>query len=279
MNARQSAIDYEAIKIRQRSTWSSADYTVVGATLQITGEQLCETLDVAAGERVLDVASGSGNAALAAARRGAVVTASDYVTGMLDRTRTRAIAEHLTVALREADAEALPFADGAFDVVLSTFGAMFTPRQERAMSELLRVCRPGGRVGLTTWTPDGFVGRMFTVIGRYVPPPAGLRSPLEWGTKQRVGELFGTAVDSIGAHPRQFVFRYRSTRAWLETFREHYGPLRTSFAALDSVQRSALELDLLALADAHNTSGGTALRIPSEYLEVFAVKARAARAA
>jgi len=263
--------DFEAIKTRQQGTWSSGDYDVIGTTLQITGETLCEAVDVAAGERVLDVAAGNGNATLAAARRGGEVTASDYVPALLEGTRARALSEGLTVELREADAEALPFGDSTFDVVLSTFGVMFTPNQERSAAELVRVCRPGGRIGLTNWTPEGFIGQMFKIVGRYAPPPAGVRSPLEWGTEARLTELFGTNVQSLEVQRRDFVFRYRSAEHWLDAFRTYYGPTHKAFAALDDAGQTAFERDLLALANEHNTAPG-ALRIPSQYLEVVAVR-------
>jgi SAM-dependent methyltransferase len=272
MHTTSTGIDFEAIKTRQQGTWSSGDYAVIGTTLQLTGEMLCEALDVAAGERVLDVAAGNGNAALAAARRGCEVTASDYVPALLEGTRARAAAEGLTIAVKEADAEALPFDDGTFDVVLSTFGVMFTPDQERSASELLRVCRPGGRVGLTNWTPEGFIGQMFKVVGRYAPPPAGVRPPLEWGTEARLAELFGTEVLTLEVQRREFVFRYRSAEHWLDTFRDYYGPTHKAFGNLDAAERSAFEHDLLTLAREHNTSITGALRIPSEYLEIVAVK-------
>ncbi len=266
--------DLDAVKARQHRAWSSGDYAVISSTLQITGELLCETVDIAAGERVLDVAAGNGNTSLAAARRGAVVTAADYVPALLERTRARAAADGLSVDVREADAEALPFADASFDVVLSTFGVMFAPRQEQVMAELLRVCRPGGRIGLANWTPDSFVGRMFRVMGRYVPSPEGVRSPVEWGTRARVGALFGTDVESIAVREREFVLRYRSAQHWLDTFRDWYGPTHNAFAVLGPADRIALERDLVALAEVHNTSEAGALRIPSEYIEVIAVKPR-----
>jgi SAM-dependent methyltransferase len=208
MTATSPTIDYDTIKTRQRDTWASGDYAVIGTTLQIVGENLCEAVDVAAGERVLDVAAGNGNASLAAARRGCEVTASDYVTALLDGTLARAASEGLTIEAREADAEALPFPDASFDVVLSTFGVMFSPNQEHAAAELLRVCRPGGRIGLANWTPAGFIGQMFKTVGQYVPPAAGISSPLAWGTESRLAELFGTEVQSLDAPRRHFVFRY-----------------------------------------------------------------------
>lgn len=273
MSTTATTTDFEAIKNRQQATWSSGDYAVIGTTLQITGETLCEAVDVAAGERVLDVAAGNGNAALAAARRRCEVTASDYVPALLDGTRARATAEGLTIDVREADAEALPFADATFDIVLSTFGVMFTPHQERAAAELVRVCRPGGRIGLANWTPDGFVGQMFKIVGRYAPPPAGVRSPLEWGTEPRLAELFGSNVRTLDVQRRHFVFRYRSAEDWLDTFRTYYGPTSKAFAALDSAGQAAFEDELLTLANEHNSGGTGTLRIASEYVEVVAVKA------
>jgi SAM-dependent methyltransferase len=264
--------DFETIKTRQQATWSSGDYAVIGTTLQIVGESLCEAVDIAAGEQVLDVAAGNGNATLAAARRGGVVTASDYVSTLLDGTRARAAAEGLTIDVREADAEALPFADASFDVVLSTFGVMFTPNQERSAAELARVCRPGGRIGLANWTPEGFVGQMFKIVGKYAPPPAGVRSPLQWGTDERLAELFGSDVRTLDVPRRNFVFRFRSAQEWLDTFRDYYGPTHKAFASLDGAGQEAFAQELIALANAHNTST-TTLRIPSEYVEVVAVKA------
>jgi ubiquinone/menaquinone biosynthesis C-methylase UbiE len=268
-----TTVDFEAVKSRQQITWGSGNYAVIGTTLQITGESLCEAVDVSAGERVLDVAAGNGNASLAAARRGCVVTASDYVGALLDGAAARAASEGLHIECREADAEALPFPDASFDVVLSTFGVMFTPNQERSASEMLRVCRPGGRIGLASWTPSGFIGQMFKTIGRHVPPPAGVRPPLEWGTEARLAELFAGA-QSIDAQVRQFVFRYRSARDWVETFRTYYGPTLKAFAGLDAAAAKALEADLLELADAHNTATDGTLHVPSDYLEVVVAPAR-----
>jgi SAM-dependent methyltransferase len=264
--------DFEAIKTRQQGTWSSGDYSVIGTTLQITGEMLCEAVDVTPGEQVLDVAAGNGNASLAAARRGGEVTASDYVPALLEGTRARAVSEGFSIETREADAEALPFADASFDVVLSTFGVMFTPNQERAAGELARVCRPGGRIGLANWTPDSFVGEMFKVVGRYAPPPAGIHSPLEWGSRARLDELFA-GKGTVDAHERQFVFRYRSAEHWLAAFRDYYGPTHKAFAALDDEGRAGFTRDLLALADEHNTSTAGALRVPGTYLEVVVTRA------
>jgi SAM-dependent methyltransferase len=275
MTTLTAAPDLAAIKARQQRTWASGDYATIATPLVPMAEQLCETVDLHAGDRVLDVAAGTGNAALAAARRACDVTATDYVPALLERARERAAAERLTIAVQEADAEALPFPDGAFDAVLSVLGVMFAPSQERAASELLRVCRPGGKIGLASWTPDGFVGQMFRVIGRYVPPPAGLKPPPLWGTEARLRELFGDAVSSLRVIRRHHVFRYRSPEHWLETFRTCYGPMLTAFDALDAAGQERLAGDLLELAQRFNDSGDQTLAAPSEHLDVVAIKSRA----
>jgi ubiquinone/menaquinone biosynthesis C-methylase UbiE len=259
--------DLEAIKARQRATWSTGDYSVIGTTLQIVGETLCEAADISAGDRVLDVACGNGNAALAAARRFAVVTGVDYVPALLERARARAAADGLTLDLREADAEALPFDDGSFDAVLSTFGVMFTPDQARAARELLRVCRCGGRIALASWTPDGFIGKVFRTIGGHLPPPAGLRSPAAWGTEERLAELFGGAGREIRTARRQYAFRYRSAAHWLDLFRTWYGPVHRAFGSLPPSAQAALERDLTDLLESMNVARGRALVVPSDYLE------------
>jgi ubiquinone/menaquinone biosynthesis C-methylase UbiE len=263
-------IDLATVKARQQGAWSSGNYAVIGTTLQIVGETLCEAVDVLAGQRVLDVAAGNGNASLAAARRGADVTATDYVGALLDGTSARAVSEGLRIHCREADAEALPFPDDSFDVVLSTFGVMFTPDQERSASELIRVCRPGGRIGLANWTPTGFGGQMFKIVGRYAPPSAGVRSPLEWGNEARLGELFSGAT--VATTLRQFVFRYRDTADWVETFRTYYGPMHKAFKAIDATTAADFERDLVALGNGANTAPGS-FRVPSDYLEVVVTKA------
>ena len=262
--------DFTALKQRQQATWAAGDYAIIGTTLQIVGESLCEAVDLRAGERVLDVAAGNGNASLAAARRWADVTATDYVEALLDRARERAAAERLPIRIQEADAEALPFADGSFDVVLSTFGVMFTPDQEKAASEMMRVCRTGGRIGLANWTPDGFIGQLFKTIGRYVPSPAGVKSPALWGTQARLQELF--AGHDVGTAPRTFTFRYKSPEHWLGIFRTYYGPTHRAFAALDGDQQEALRSDILGLLTRFNRGGNDTLIVPSDYLEVVVSK-------
>ena len=260
--------DLAQFKARQRAAWSSGDYAVVGTTLQIVGEELCEALDLRAGQKVLDVAAGNGNASLAAARRWCQVTATDFVPGLLARAGERAGADRLEVTLREADAEALPFPDGSFEAVVSTFGVMFTPNQERAAAELVRVCAPGGKIGLASWTPDGFIGQLFGTVGRYVPPAAGLRSPALWGTRARIAELFGPDAESIQASLRNFTFRYRSAEHWLDVFRTYYGPVLKAFASLDADGQGALAGDLLALIHRLNRSGDSTMVVPGAYLEV-----------
>jgi SAM-dependent methyltransferase len=264
--------DLTAIKARQQGAWSAGDYAVVGTTLQIVGEELCEALDLRAGQGVLDVAAGNGNVSLAAARRWCDVVATDYVPALLDRARERAQAERLSIAFQEADAEALPFADESFDVVVSTFGVMFTPSQDRAAAELLRVCKKRGKIGLANWTPDGFIGQLFKTIGKHVPPPAGVRSPALWGKRERLDELFGQKAASIQATQKHFVLRYRSPEHWLDVFRTFYGPVLKAFAALSPDARGALEEDLLRLLGEHNRSDDDTMVVPSEYLEVVIIR-------
>lgn len=263
--------DFAAIKQRQQATWAAGDYAVVGTTLQIVGELLCEAIDLRAGERVLDVAAGNGNASLAAARRFAQVTSTDYVPALLERGRERAAAERFDIAFQQADAEALPFADGAFDAVVSTFGVMFTPNQEQAAAEMLRVVRKGGRIGLANWTPEGFIGQLFKTIGKHMPPPAGVKSPALWGTEARLAELF--PGQQIKDSPQIFNFRYKSPAHWLEIFKTYYGPTNRAFAALDAEKGAALEADIVALLNRMNRGGADTLIVPSEYLEVVVTKA------
>jgi SAM-dependent methyltransferase len=260
--------DLSAVKGKQQAAWASGDYAVIGTTLQIVGETLCEALDLRAGQRVLDVAAGNGNATLAAARRWADVVSTDYVGALLERARARASAEGLAVQFEQADAENLQFKDGEFDVVLSTFGVMFTPNQEKAASELARVCKPGGKIGLANWTPASFVGEMFKVMGRYIAPAAGVKPPPLWGTEERLRELFGSRIATLQAPRRNFVFRYRSPKHWLDTFRTYYGPTHKAFGALDAGKQEALTEDLLGLAQRFNTATDGAMVVPSEYLEV-----------
>ena len=262
-----ASFDLTAIKSRQQKAWSFGDYAIVGVTLQIVGETLCETVDLRSGQRVLDVAAGNGNATLAAARRFAEVTSTDYVGSLLERGRERATADRLPVAFREADAEALPFADASFDIVLSTFGVMFTPNQQRAADELIRVCRPGGKVGLTNWTPEGFIGQLFKTIGKHLPPPFGVQSPSLWGNKSHLDKLFGSRA-GIAAQSRNFVFRYKSPEHWVDIFRSYYGPVVKAFEALDATAGAALEADVGALLEKFNVADDGTLVIPSEYLEV-----------
>lgn len=260
--------DFSAVKQKQQAAWSAGDYAVIGTTLQIVGEMLCEALDLRAGERVLDVAAGNGNATLAAARRWCDVVSTDYVGALLERGKARASAEGLAVRFEEADAENLPYADASFDVVLSTFGVMFTPNQERAASELARVCRSGGRIGLANWTPSGFIGELFKLIGRYIPPPTGVKSPSLWGTEERLRELFDANVGTLQAVRQNFVFRYRSPQHWLDTFRTYYGPVQKVFNAVGAAQQEALAADLIRLVQRFNRATDGAMVLPSEYLEV-----------
>ncbi len=274
MNVQTAAcrsIDLAAIKSRQQVAWGSGDYAMIGTTLQIVGEMLCEAVDLRSNQRVLDVAAGNGNATLAAARRFADVTSTDYVGSLLERGRERAEVERLPVSFQEADAEALPFADASFDVVLSTFGVMFTPNQEQAASELVRVCRPAGKIGLANWTPESFIGQLFKIIGKYIPPTPGVKSPALWGDKAYLDTLFGSNV-TIAAASKNFVFRYKSPKHWVEVFRGYYGPVVKAFVALDPEAREALEADIYSLLAKCNVAEDGTLVIPSEYLEVVITK-------
>jgi ubiquinone/menaquinone biosynthesis C-methylase UbiE len=259
--------DYDGIKQRQQATWASGDFGRIGVTLQIVGESLCEAANVSSGERVLDVAAGNGNASLAAARRFADVLSTDYVPALLEQGMRRATADGLNMRTQVADAENLPFEAGSFDVALSTFGVMFAPDQAKAAAELLRVVKPGGRIGLANWTPDGFIGELFKTIGKFVPPPAGLTSPAAWGTETRLVELFGPKAMHIHTTRKQFVFRYLSAEHWIDEFRSYYGPTHKAFAALDEQGQQALHAALLELLARHDRGQG-ALVVPADYLEV-----------
>jgi ubiquinone/menaquinone biosynthesis C-methylase UbiE len=258
--------DLTAVKAKQQAMWASGDFAVIGTTLQLVGELLCEAVDLRAGERVLDVAAGNGNATLAAARRFGVVTSTDYVPALLDGGRRRAEAEGAVVTFEAADAEALPYPPASFDVVLSTFGVMFAPEHAQAAGELMRVCRPGGRIGLASWTPDGFLGQLFRAVAKHVPPIPGVRSPLLWGTDAHLRELFAGAA-AIEHTVRQFAFRYRSPESWVEVFRAFYGPVHKAFGALDAGGQAALEADLLALLRAADRGGAAGLVVEADYLE------------
>jgi ubiquinone/menaquinone biosynthesis C-methylase UbiE len=264
--------DLNALKTRQHAAWSSGDYAVVGTTLQIVGEQLCETLDIRAGQKVLDVAAGNGNATLAAARRWCDVVSTDYVASLLERGRSRAEADGLSVEFKEADAEALSFGNGVFDVVVSTFGVMFTPNQDSAAAELLRVCKSGGKIGMANWTPEGFIGQLFKTLGKYLPPPPGAKSPALWGTEARLAEMFGASASAIKSERRDFMFRYRSPEHFLDVFKSYYGPMLKAFAALDETNQQALRKDLLALIASMNRAQDGTMVVPSEYLEIVILK-------
>ena len=265
-------LDLEALKKRQQAAWSSGDYAVIGTTLQLVGEQLAETCDLLADERVLDVAAGTGNASLAAARRGARVTSTDYVGSLLERGGQRARAEGLEIAFQVADVEALPFDDASFDAVLSTFGVMFAPDHAKSAAEMARVCRPGGRIGLANWTPEGFIGQMFKVLGKHMPPPAGAQPPSLWGTESHLLSLFGERAAGIAATKRIFNFRYRSAAHFIDVFRTWYGPVHKAFAALPAEGGAALEKDLGELLNRLNRAGAGSLVVPGEYLEAVVTR-------
>ncbi|MBA4108389.1 MAG: SAM-dependent methyltransferase [Leptothrix sp. (in: Bacteria)] len=260
--------DFGAIKQRQQATWASGDYATVGTTLQIVGEMLAEAVDIRADERVLDVAAGNGNVTLAAARRFAQVTSTDYVQALLDKGRQRAEAEDLKVRFEVADAEALPYADASFDTALSTFGVMFAPDHATAAREMLRVVRPGGRIGMANWTPEGFIGQLFKLIGTHVAPPAGVRSPSLWGTDAHLADLFGPRLRDLRIERKHFHFRYRSAEHFLQVFRDFYGPTHKAFAALDAAGQNALARDITTLLNELDTGRGRGLVVPSQYAEI-----------
>jgi ubiquinone/menaquinone biosynthesis C-methylase UbiE len=267
-----SGPDLGAIKVRQQQTWASGDFAVIGGLIVLVAEQLCETADLHAGWRVLDVATGSGNAAIAAARLGCTAVGVDYVPSLLERGRERAAAERFEIELVEGDAEALPFPDDSFDAVTSVFGCMFAPDHARAAAELLRVCRPGGTIALASWTPEGFIGELFRTVSAHVPPPAGLQSPLLWGTEAHLRELFGERIASLEVAERTFTFRFRSAEELVAVFRSWYGPTLKAFEALEGPAQEALEADLVALVRRFDRLGTDAVAIPATYTEAVAVR-------
>jgi len=269
-----AASSLEAVKAKQQAAWASGDYSVVAAQIMPMAENLIDAADMPAGARVLDVAGGSGNAAIAAARAGCDVLCTDYVPSLLERARERAAAEHLDIELQEADAEALPFDDASFDGVTSVVGVMFAPDQERAAAEMLRVCRPGGTIALASWTPDSFVGDVFRLVGSHVPPPPGVKPPGLWGTEERLQELLGSGLASMGAVRRMFVFRYRSAEAMVDTFRDFYGPTHKAFGALSEEEAGTFYDEFVELVRRHDRRGEPdgPVAVPSTYLEVVATR-------
>jgi SAM-dependent methyltransferase len=267
-----STLVLDGIKATQQKIWSSGDYGAVAAIIHPIAERLVQAADLSAGSTVLDVATGTGNAAIAAARCLCRITGTDYVPELLARGRERAAAEHLDVEFTEGDAEALPFDGSTFDAVISVVGAMFAPDQERTAAELIRVCRSGGTIAMANWTPDGFIGQWFRTLGRRVPPPPGIRAPVEWGSEPRLRELFGDAVTELRVTPRDFVFRYASPEAFVDYSRANYGPTLKAFQALDDDGGKQLYANLVDLAARHDVSTDGTLRIPSTYVEVLARK-------
>jgi ubiquinone/menaquinone biosynthesis C-methylase UbiE len=268
------AVDLEAVKQVQQQIWSEGDFAKIGELAMIVGEELCEAVDIIPGERVLDVACGPGNTAMAAARRSwEKVIGLDYVPGLLARARERAEGERLDISYVEGDAENLPFDDASFDVVVSTFGAMFAPNQQRTASELLRVCASGGRIGMANWAPEGYVGQMFATNTKHAPPPPGVDPAILWGTEERLRELFGDAISDLRIEPKDMILRYRSFDAWLEWFRTWFGPMRMAYARVGPQGEEALTSDLRELVERFDRGGGRAMIVPATYLQVVAVRA------
>ena len=266
-----TTIDYEAIKEKQRTAWETGDYPRVGVTLQIIAEELAEVADVRPGQRVLDVACGQGNAAIAAARRFADATGVDYAANLLVQGRERAAAEHLEVTFTEGDAERLPFPDDHFDATLSTVGVMFAPNHQRAADELVRVTAPGGRIALASWTPRSMVGELFRTIARWAAPPAGVGSPMLWGTEEHLAELFGDRVEWTALEKREYVMRYRSPEHYSEWFRLYYGPITRLAGTLSGPDLERFADDVAAVARKYNRSGDATVSAPAEYLEAVGV--------
>jgi SAM-dependent methyltransferase len=263
------AIDLEAIKRRQQATWASGDFSVVAPRVLFAAELLCEAADLQAGWRVLDVATGSGNAALGAARRGCATVGVDYVPALLDRGRLRAQAEHLSVEFVQGDAEKLPFENASFDAVLSIYGVMFAPDHRRAAGELARVCRPGGRIGLAIWTPGGYIGEMFKVMSRYISPTPGLTPPVRWGDESHLRDIFGGAIKGIRSHARTAVMRFQSAAENIAFFRTYYGPTLRAFESLSPDRQGALTADLTELIGKYDRNKAKVgpIAIEAEYLE------------
>jgi SAM-dependent methyltransferase len=261
-----AVVDLAAVKVRQQAMWASGDFSVIGVTLQIVGETLCEAVDLEAGSRVLDVACGNGNAALAAARRFCDVTGVDYVPELLRNAAERARGERLDIKWVEGDAERLPFEAASFDVALSTYGIMFALDQQQAAHEILRVVKPGGKIGFANWTPEGFIGQLLQTVGRHVPPPPGVASPIYWGSPARLEELFAGAR-SIRTERRNFVFRYRSAEHFIDIFRRFYGPTFKAFGTLDAAGQARLGAEIAEVAAKFNRQPGSFV-VPGEYLEV-----------
>jgi ubiquinone/menaquinone biosynthesis C-methylase UbiE len=265
-------IDLDAVKQRQQQLWAAGDFSMIATQATLVGELLCEAVDFRPAQRVLDVGTGSGNTALAAARRGADVVAIDFVPALLERGRERAAAERLTIAFQEGDAEKIPFPDTSFDAVLSTFGAMFAPNQEKTARELVRVCCPGGKIGITNWTPEGFAGQLFRTIAKFVSPPPGLKPPTLWGTEDGLRSLLGDHVNSLQIARRYHMFRHRSPESWQEYHRRFFGPTMKAFEALDPKNQEALEAEIIAIIRQRNRSGDGTMVVPGEYLEVVAIR-------
>lgn len=266
------APDYEKWNQRLNASWSCADYARIGVTLQITGEELVELADFIPGSKVLDVAAGNGNASLALAHRFCNVTSTDYVQSLLHKGKIRAEAEELDIAFQVADAQNLPFDDGAFDGVISTFGAMFAPDQQSTAAELIRVCKPGGKIALASWTPLGFVGRMCHTIGSHMSAAPGFRAPANWGREEWIKEHFSAASSSISIVWKQYNFRYCSPSHYLEFFRTYYGLCRKAFEKVGPEGEKLLADDILGLVDQFNVAKDGTVCIPSDYAQVVIVK-------
>ncbi|HYJ18009.1 MAG TPA: class I SAM-dependent methyltransferase [Burkholderiales bacterium] len=264
--------DFSAVKAQQQKTWSTGDFAVIGWNTVYPGELICEAVGLRAGQKVLDVATGSGNAALSAARRGCEATGIDYVPALIGRARERAAAERLPARFEVGDCEDIPFPDGSFDAVLSVYGSIFAPDAEKAAQELVRVCKPGGKIGMSNWTPAGFWGQTFGLVGKYLPPPPGVRPPAEWGTEKRLKELFGASTASMKITERSALFRYQDSQHWIRVFSTYFGPIMRALATLQEPRRAEFLKELDDILNRFNKSGDDTLVVSADYLEVVAVK-------
>ena len=264
--------DFSAIKAQQLKTWSTGDFAMIAWNTVYPGEMLCEAVELRAGQKVLDVATGSGNAALSAARRGCEATGIDYVPALIDRARERAVAERVPARFEVGDCEEIPFPDNTFDAVLSVYGSMFAPDTEKAAQELVRVCKPGGKIGMSNWTPDGFWGQAFGLVGKYLPPPAGVRPPSEWGTEHRLRELFGKSTSLMKIDRRSALFRYHDSKHWIRVFSTYFGPIMRVLDTLQDPKRAEFLKELDATLNRFNRSGDSTLMVSADYLEVVIKK-------
>ena len=266
------SITYQDIVQNQREMWSAGDFTAIGGLTVLVGELLCEEADLRAGQRVLDVATGSGNTALSAARRWCSVTGIDFVPHLLDTARKRASLELLDIEFKEGEAENIPFPDESFDAVLSTFGCMFAADQQKAANEITRVCKKGGKIALSCWTPDSSFGEFSRLMATYITPPPNTRPPIVWGSKEGIERLFGDRISSLRTSRRTNYIRYPSPQLYLEHSKKYFGPLIKAYESLNEIEQFDLTKSVTEWVGRHNRSADETVLIPTDYLEIVATK-------